>query len=198
VSDLGSSAAIGGGVVAVIAGVLLVAFFATGREALGRANDAASALMTILLIPAAVAVNERFADTGAFVPLVTGVGVIALAETTVASLLTAAGRLTMRQLLVWQGGGFGVLFAWVLGVSVAALWLGRLPPALGYVGLAASVCLVVAVVEFARLARRLGGWAQLAGLRSAPPIGTIAMLGAFFGLPVWCIVLGLGLAERIA
>jgi hypothetical protein len=54
--SLSGISAIAADVTAVVAGVLLSASFAIRRDALGRANDAASALMTILLVPPALAV----------------------------------------------------------------------------------------------------------------------------------------------
>ena len=127
--DIGGAAAIVAAPVVVIAGVLLGVFFATGREAWGRANDVASVVFALLLVPVAVA-----ADAGGAWKAVTAAGLVAMAVAAVASGLTAAGRLTVAQLTVWQGGAFAALFVWVAGVSAE-----RLPDALGWLGIAAAV-----------------------------------------------------------
>jgi hypothetical protein len=54
--DIGGISAIAAGVTAILAGILLAAFFATRNQTVGRANDAVSAVMAILLRPAAIAV----------------------------------------------------------------------------------------------------------------------------------------------
>jgi hypothetical protein len=193
VDDLGSFGAIGGGVAAVIAGLLLAAFFATGRESLGHANDAASAVMAILLIPAALSVYGLFAGTGPFILLVTAVGLVAMIVAAVASVLTAAGRLTVTQLTVWQGGSFGVLFLWVAGTSVSILAWGRLPVSLGWLGLAAAALVTVALVEIVRLARRMGGLRELEKLDRPPLLAAATILTAFVAFPAWCVWLGVSL-----
>ncbi len=191
--DLGGISAIAAGATAVVAGILLAAFFATRNQSLGHANDAASAVMAILLMPAALAVLSRFADTGPLVVIVTAVGLAAMAAAAVASVLTAAGRLTVAQLTAWQGGSFLVLFLWVVGTSVTILFWGRLPVGLGWLGLAAGGLVVVATVEILRLARRMGGLGALEELERPPLVAMISTLGAFATFPIWCIWLGLTL-----
>lgn len=183
--DVGGAAAIVAAPVVVIAGVLLGAFFATGREAYGRANDVASAAFALLLVPVAVA-----ADAGGAWTAVTASGLAAMAVAAVASGLTAAGRLTVAQLTIWQGGAFAALFVWVAGVSAE-----RLPGALGWLGIAAAVLAVIATVAIVGLVRRLG-LAAVQTLERAPPVASVATLGAFLALPVWLVLLGLELLER--
>lgn len=193
ISDPGTFGAIAGGVFAVVAGVLLAVFFATGREVFGRANDAASAMMAVLLVPAALAVSDLYRDSGPFMVAVTTVGVAAMVETAIASSLTAAGRLTVAQLVIWQGGGFVVLFTWVLGVSLAALAWDRLPAALGWLGVIAATLVVIAIVSIARLIRRPGGLGSLSSMRRPPIVPVVSSLVAFACFPIWCIWLGLSL-----
>jgi hypothetical protein len=193
VSTLAGPSAIVAGIAAVAAGLLLAAFFATGRDAIGRANDAASAAMAVLLVPPALAMNALYADGGPLVTALTVVGLAALVETALASILTAAGRLSVRQLMIWQGGGFVAVFGWLVGVSLVVLWLGRLPVLLGYLGLAMAVLFAVGLITFARLAQQLGGWSQLGSMTKVPLVPAISMAGAFVILPIWCIVLGLSL-----
>jgi hypothetical protein len=190
---LGGISAIAAGGTAVAAGVLLAAFFATRRNALGRANDAAGALMAILLVAPALAVVGRLAEAGVFITVVTGVGLLGMAAATVASALAAAGRLTVAQLTTWQGGSFIVLFLWVIGVSVAILVWGGLPVGLGWLGIAGGVLVVIATVEIIRLARRMGGLSALEKLDRPPILAMAATLAAFTAFPIWCIWLGLGL-----
>lgn len=183
-ADVGGVAAIVAAPVVVLAGVLLGVFFATGRDAWGRANDAASAVFAVLLVPVALA-----ADAGGAWTLCTIVGVAAMVGAAVASVLAAAGRLTVSQLTAWQGGAFAVLFVWVAGVGAA-----RLPDGLGWLGVAAAALAFVACVEIVRLARRLG----LAGLEKVerpPPVAAAATLAAFVALPVWLVWLGIDLVR---
>lgn len=187
--------AIAAGVTAIVAGILLAAFFATRRDALGRANDAASALMAVLLVPPAIAVAGQLSAAGPFIVVVTGVGLVGMAAATVASLLTAAGRLTVAQLTAWQGGSFIVLFAWVVGVSTAILVWDGLPVGLGWLGVAAGVLVVIATVEVIGLARRMGGLGALKELDRPPLLAMAAILAAFAAFPIWCIWLGLSLTS---
>jgi hypothetical protein len=183
--DVGAAAAIAAAPVVVIAGVLLGLFFATGREAWGRSNDVGSVVFALLLVPVAVAANAGGAWTA-----VTAAGLAAMAVAAVASALTAAGRLTVAQLTVWQGGAFAALFVWVAGVSAE-----RLPDALGWLGIAAAALAVTATAAIVGLVRRLG-FAAVQTLERAPPVATVATLGAFLALPVWLVWLGLELLER--
>jgi hypothetical protein len=191
--DLGGISAIAAGVTAVVAGILLAAFFATRNQTLGHANDAASAVMAILLMPAALAVLNRFADTGPLIVVVTAVGLAGMAGAAVASVLTAAGRMSVAQLSAWQGGSFLVLFLWVVGTSVTSLLWGRLPVGLGWLGIAAGLLVIVATAEILRLARRMGGLGALEKLERSPLVAMVSTLGAFTAFPIWCIWLGLNL-----
>ena len=118
-ASLGSLGAISGGIVAVIAMALLAAFFATGRQSLGRANDAAAALMGLLLLPVPVNILGVYPDAEPVMVIVTAIGLGAMAVLIVASGLTATGRLSIAQMTAWQGGSFGGLFLWVAGTSAA-------------------------------------------------------------------------------
>jgi hypothetical protein len=193
VDDLGSLGAIAGGFAAVIAGVSLAAFFATGRQALGHANDAAGAVMAILLMPAALSVVRLYAGTGPFIVLVTVVGLVAMTVAAVASLLAATGRGTVTQLTAWQGGSFVALFLWVAGTSVSVLIWARLPAGLGWLGFAATLLVMLAIGEILRLARRMGGLKELERLNRPPLLAAAAMLTAFVAFPVWCVWLGMSL-----
>jgi hypothetical protein len=188
--ELGGISAIAAGVTAVVAGILLAAFFATRNQTIGQANDAASAFMAILLVPTALAVLDRFADIGPLVLVVTAVGLTGMVGAAVTSVLTAGGRLTVAQLTAWQGGSFLVLFLWVVGTSVMILLWGRLPVGLGWLGIAAGVLVIVATVEILRLARRMGGLGALEKLERPPLIAMVSTLGAFAAFPIWCIWLG--------
>lgn len=192
-TEAGAFGAIAAGLVAIAAGLLLASFFATGREALGRMNDATSAVMTVLLVPAALAVADLYRDTGPFVLVVTLIGVVAMVETAIASALTAAGRLSVRQLVIWQGGGFVVLFGWVLGVSLAALWWDRLPAGLGWLGVLAATLVIVAIASITALLRRPGGIEALRDMRRPPLVPVASSLVAFGCFPIWCIWLGISL-----
>jgi len=192
-AGLGAIGGIAGGIVAVISGALLIAFFSTGNDRLGRANDATLAITAVLLLPFAVAVNDRFTDTGPVVPILTIAGVIALVATAVASALTAAGRLTVQQLLAWQGGSFVALYGWMVGVSVASLWFDRLPAEPSWIGIAAGALLVVAMISMSLVARRAGGWSAMSEMGRPPLVAMIAMALSLLGLPVWTIWLGVAL-----
>jgi len=190
VGDLGAIGGIAGGIMAIIAGILLIAFFSTGNDRLGRANDATLAITAVLLLPFALALNDRFGGTGPVVPVITIVGVIALLVTAVASALTAAGRLSVQQLLVWQGGSFVVLYAWMVGISAASLWFERLPAAPSWIGIGAGDVLVFAGISMSLAARQRGGWAAMSEMGRPPLVAMIAMALALLGLPAWTIWLG--------
>lgn len=190
---LGPVGGIAAGIAAIVAGVLLILFFATRDDRLGRANDAGLAITAVLLLPFALALNDRFEGTGLLVPGVTIVGIGALVATAVGSTLTAAGRLNAQQLVAWQGGSFVAMFAWVLSMSLAILWSGRLPAPPAWVGIGSAALLVVAIVSLALLARRLGGWSALGEMDRPPGVAIVAMALAALGLPIWSIWLGLEL-----
>src|SRR5438128_3533410 len=154
-ASLGSLGAISGGIVAVIAMALLAAFFATGRQSLGRANDAAAALMGLLLLPVPVNILGVYPDAEPVMAIVTAIGLGAMAVLIVASGLTATGRLSIAQMTAWQGGSFGGLFLWVAGTSAAILVWDRLPVGLAWLGLCAAALVAVALVQTALVARRL-------------------------------------------
>jgi hypothetical protein len=189
---LGAFGAIAAGVMALVAGVLLAAFFATWRPAFGRGNDLASAAMAILLIPAAIAVLGVYADTGPFIVLVTLIGLAGMAIAAAASILTAAGRMTVAQLTTWQGGSFGVIFLWVIGVSIAVLAFGRLPAGLGWLGVLAGLLVSVASGSIVVYARRPGGLAAI-DMRHPPLVPLVSFLAGFLCFPAWSIWLGVNL-----
>jgi hypothetical protein len=196
VHDIGAVGGIAGGVVAIIAGALLVAFFATGNDRLGRANDAGLAITAVLLLPFAVVLNDQFPETGVLVPMLTIAGVVALLVTAVASALTAAGRLSARQLVVWQGGSFVVLYGWMVGMGAASLWFQRLAAAPAWIAIGAGAILVVAIISMSLEARRLGGWSAMGEMRRPPLLAMVAMALSLLGLPAWTIWLGLDLLGR--
>jgi hypothetical protein len=185
--------AIAAGVSAAVAGILLAAFFATRRDALGRANDVASALMALLLVPPALGIAGRLPDAWPFIAVVTGIGLVGMSAAAVTSVLTAAGRLSVAQLTIWQGGSFVVLFLWVVALSAAIVIWGGLPIGLGALGLSAGVLVVIATLDVIRLARRMGGLAALETMDRPPILAMCATLAAFAAFPIWCIWLGLSL-----
>jgi hypothetical protein len=193
VSELGGIGGIAGGVVAIVAGLLLIAFFSTGDDRLGRANDAGLAITAVLLLPFAVSLNDQFAGTGVLVPGLTIVGVAALLVTAVASALTAAGRLGVQQLLVWQGGSFVVLYGWMAGMGAASLWYQRLPAPAAWIGIGGGALLIVALISMSLEARRLGGWSAMGEMRRPPIVAMIAMAVSLLCLPAWTIWLGVDL-----
>jgi hypothetical protein len=189
----GSFGAIAGGIVAMIAMGLLVAFFATGRQALGRANDAAAAFMGLLLLPVPVNLLGVYPDGGPVMALVTAIGLGAMGVLIVASSLTAIGRLSVAQMTAWQGGSFGGLFLWVAGTSAVIVVWDRLPIGLAWLGLGAAGLVAVALVEIALLARRLGGANELEQLSRPPLFAAVAVVLGLAAFPVWCIWLGFSL-----
>lgn len=186
-------ATIAAGILACIAGILLAVFFATSKDAWGRANDAASAAFAMLLVPAALAMNERYASVaGPWMLAVTALGLIAMSVAAGASVLTALGRLAVEDLTRWQGGSFAALFAWVGAVSTAVVTFGGLPAGIGWLGLAATVLAIVATLEIVRLVRR-HGLEELTKLARPPLVAAGATLAAFVLFPIWCVWLGLAL-----
>jgi hypothetical protein len=139
--------AIAAGVVMIVSGLFLAAFFATGRDALGRLNDATSVIFALLLIPAVLAVGDVLGSIGAWSTLTVVLGLIGVGLVAVTSLLTAAGKLTVRQLTIWQGGSFAILMAWVILASVVGLAAGLLPSGLCLVGVAAGILTAIAAIS---------------------------------------------------
>jgi len=192
-SVLASPSTVAAGILAAVAGMLLGVFFATGSDAWGRANDAASAAFAVLLVPAALVLYDRYAPAaGVWAGAFTTLGLAAIAAAAVSSALTALGRLSVADLTKWQGGSFAALFLWVGAVSVSVLAYGGLPAGIGWLGLAATGLALVATLEIVRIVRRVG-IEELARLTRPPVLAAGAALAAFVAFPLWCISLGLAL-----
>ena len=196
-SGIAGPSTIGAGVSALIAGILLAVFFATSNVAWGRANDAASVAFSLLLVPAALAMHQRYAPVAPWMLAVTALGLIALGVAAGSSLLTALGRLSVEDLTRWQGGSFAAVFAWVGAVSAAIVGLGGLPAGIGWLGLVAAALAVGATLEVVRLVRR-HGMAELARMTRVPRIAAGASLSAAAVFPIWCVWLGVALSGPCA
>jgi hypothetical protein len=188
------SLAVAAGIVALISGILLGAFFATGREWLGRANDATSALFMVMLIPAALVLGDRL---GALQPwwfgAATVIGLLGLGAGIIFSILAAMGRLSITQLTRYQGGAFGVVLVWVGLISEGGIRHEVLPSGLGWLGLGTVLAGAVAVITLVRLARRAGSIEALGRMDRPPPLAAAATLTALLGFPAWCVWLGFSL-----
>jgi hypothetical protein len=184
--------AIAAGIVMIVSGLFLAAFFATGRDALGRANDATSVVFAVLLVPAVLAVGDLLGSSGIWSTVTMVLGLISIGLVAVTSLLTAAGKLTVRQLTIWQGGSFAVLMAWVILVSLVGLAAGLLPSGLCLVGVAAGVLTSIAAISIGVEVRRVGV-ASLSDMSRPPIVPIVATLGAAVALPLWSIWLGIWL-----
>ena len=189
---LGRQGAVAGSVAALIAGVLLAAFLATGRRWFVKANYAACAVLAIVLVPPALAVFGRYAETGHVILLLTVLGLLAMAIAAITSSVAAAGRLDTPRVTVWQRGSFAALIIWMAGLSVVMLVWGRLPPELGWFGLASVVVVVVALLQILRLAPRRGGVRQLEQRGRPLVIAGATVLAGALAVPLW--LLGLGVA----
>jgi len=144
-------------------------------------------------VPAVITLHGRLepvAGPASFA--VAAIGLAAVTGTTIFSVLAALGRLSVAQLTTWQGGSFGLLFAWVGLISLVGLVTGRLPAGLGWLGLVAMALALVAAVEVTRMVRR-SGMEELAKLTRPPVVAALATLGALVAFPAWCVLLGLSL-----
>jgi hypothetical protein len=186
--------AIVAGAVMVASGVFLAAFFATGRDALGRANDATSAVFAILLVPAVLAVGDLTASLAIWSTVTVVLGLVGVGLVALTSLLTAAGKLTVEQLTKWQGGAFVVLMAWVIVSSLVGLASGLLPSGLCLLGLAAGVLAATAAISIGFEVRRVG-MTGLSQMTRPPLVPMLATLGAAVVLPLWSIWLGVSLLQ---
>jgi hypothetical protein len=187
------AATIAAGVLALVSGVLLAIFFATGKVAWGRANDAASAAFALLLVPALITLHGRLEPVvGPVAFALTASGVAAVIGTTIFSALAALGRLSIGHITTWQGGSFGLLFAWVGLISLVGLVTDRLPTGVAWLGLVAMTFALIATIEVGRLVRRFG-MDELARMTRPPLIAAGATLVALVAFPVWCVWLGLSL-----
>lgn len=184
--------AIAAGVVMIVSGLFLAAFFATGRDALGRANDATSVIFAVLLIPAVLAVGDLLGSIGTWSTVTVVLGLAGVGLVAGTSLLTAAGKLTVEQLTKWQGGAFVVLMAWVIVASVVGWASGLLTLGLCLLGLTAGALSAIAAISIGLEVRRVG-MAGLSEMRRPPTVPIVATLGAAVALPLWSIWLGIWL-----
>lgn len=192
VSALAPAAAIGAGIMALLAGILLAVFFATRVDAWGRANDAAGAVFAALLVPVALTLHGRLAEAGIASLVVAAIGLVSMAVAAATSVLTALGRLSIEQLTTWQGGSFAGLFAWVAGASILMLVTDELGAPLAWLGIAAAGLAVLATLDIVRIVRKVG-MAGMATMQRPPTVAMISALAAFAAFPAWCIWLGLSL-----
>lgn len=186
--------AIAAGVVMIVSGLFLAAFFATGRDSLGRANDATSVVFAILLVPAVLAVGDLLGSLAMWPAVTVALGLVGVGLVAVTSLLTAAGKLSVEQLTKWQGGAFVVLMAWVIFASLLGWASGLLPTGLCTLGLAAGVLTAIAAISIGFEVRR-HGMARLSQMTRPPIVPIVATLGAAVALPLWSIWLGVSLLQ---
>jgi hypothetical protein len=181
------------GIVALVSGILLGAFFTTGKEWLGRANDATSAIFMAMLIPAALVLGDRLdALQPWWFGAATVIGLLGLGAGIISSILAAMGRLSITQLTRYQGGAFGGVLVWVGLISEGGIRHEVLPAGLGWLGLGTVLAGAVTVLTLVRQVRRAGSIEAL-GLDRPPALVSAAVMAAFLGFPAWCVWLGFSL-----
>jgi len=179
-TSAGASTVVAGFALA-ISGACLAIFFATDREAWGRANDATIALFAVLMMPAAVEVQtpQAFATLA-----VAGMLVIA-----VTSGLTAAGKLDWLLSAKIGGVGFAGYAMWLIAACVQALAAGGLPAALGWFGLLTAG---LAAISLGLALRFIKVHGRLFGEDAHPPTELwIAPTLTYLCLVAWTVWLGL-------
>ena len=165
------------GAAGILAGVLLVMFFALagrhGWDWTGTANDVAVAVQFAAFAPAAWALRRRLPATRA-VQAGTVAAVFAMIAAAVLHLLLVAGALSFEAQVPAAIAAFLVVYAWLLGAGLAAHRARALPRPVTRTGLLLAVAFLVGMV--------LAG----AGLVLPGPSGRLALwLGLALGFPGW-------------
>jgi len=179
------------GISFLVSGACIAVFFATEKEAWGRANDATIALFAALMIPPVLEIYQRYAPGSKPVVLLpTVLGVTGLLVVVITSGLTALAKLDWLLSAKIGAFGFGGFVAWMIWLSTLILREGGLPDALAWFGLATAAMLGVVVamaIRFIRINGSFSGEVQ-------PPISLWIVFGlAFLCVPAWTIWLGLSL-----
>lgn len=147
-------AATAAAVLTVIGVVTLVAFFATGSSALGRANDVSSMMGSIATVPIAL-VRRPLASHAS--PLLAnaavGVEIIGVALVVLFSTPLILGRMTFEATLVPITLGNALVGVWVLVTAALLLTGGIVTVGLGLLGVAGGLGLTVAAGAFPALGR---------------------------------------------
>ena len=157
--------------------VLLATFFATRNARFDRLAEWAFVGFAILSIPTLPAVADRLPAGSVVTPVVTAIGLAGAVGLGLAELLVTVGAVDFRRIGPAATLAFCAYLTWIGAVSVVAILGGRLPAALGWLGLAS---IVVAAVLVAAIVRTPG---VLRGERE--PSRTLSMA---FGLPMLGIV----------
>jgi len=167
---MSGASAVAAGIAFLVSGACIAVFFATEKEAWGRANDATIALVAALMIPPVLEIYELYSPgSKLIVGLPTAFGVIGLLVVVITSGLTALAKLDWLLSAKIGAFGFGAFLAWVIWLCMLILREGGLPDALAWFGLAT---------------------ADLAAMEADMPIGMIGRFGAALGDLVGCQVAG--------
>jgi len=177
-TSAGASTVVAGFALA-ISGACLALFFATDREAWGRANDATIALFAVLMVPAVLDVETS--------PVATAVGAAGMLVIAVTSGLTAAGKLDWLLSAKIGGIGFAGFMAWMIAACIS----GELPAALRWFGLATAGLALISLVVVLSFIRTHG---HVFGGDAQPP--TAVIVGptlTYLCLVAWTVWLGFAL-----
>jgi hypothetical protein len=175
----------------LVSGALLVAFFRSGSEVLGRANDATTALFAGLMIPVTVEVYQRFGpDSRWAAGASTLLGILGLMTVASTSALTAAARLHWLLSAKIGGVGFAGFLIWMGAVCVMIVGRGGLPRALAWFGF---VVLGIAAVAAGLAMTFLRAHGSFSGdIQPSPALSAIFAL-AYLCFPTWIGWLGVSL-----
>ena len=180
------------GVSAVLAGVslflasgLLIAFFVTENETVDRASNWLFVVFYVFMGWTMIEVHGLYVDVAAWAWVLTLIGVAVLAFLLVVQVLVALGGLDFRRVAIATTVGFVVILLWMLGASILIVAEGRLPTALGWLGVAVIGAAMV-VLGISATDRELMMGEQTPG----PLINALYGL-VLVGVSVWLFWLGL-------
>lgn len=188
---MAGASAVAAGISFLVSGACIAVFFATEKEAWGRANDATIALFAALMIPPVLEIYELYSPgSKLIVGLPTAFGVIGLLVVVITSGLTALAKLDWLLSAKIGAFGFGAFLAWVIWLCMLILREGGLPDGLAWFGLATAATAGAAAVMTIRFISIHG---SLSGEVEPPAFLWVVFGITFFCFASWTIWFGLSL-----
>ena len=179
--------AIATGVLFGAALAFLTAFFFTKNERFDRVAEWCFVLFVLGAIPTMLSVARLFRDGGPVVPIATAIGIVSVAVVGIAELGTTLRLVDFRRVAPIVTVAFLGFLVWIGIVSVLIVTQGRLPAALGWLGIAAIV-LGIAIVGW--ITRQPG---VMGGDREPARGPMIALVIPMAGIVGWLVLLGFNL-----
>lgn len=172
------------GLALLVAAGLLIYFFATENETADKASNWFFLVFYGLMAWTVVEVHGVYVDVGAFVWVLTIVGLAALTVLFVGTLLIVLNVIDFRRVAMITTGAFLIVMLWMLAISILIVTQGGLPDALGWLGIGV-MALSLAVVGIGAIDRQL----MMGEKTPGPGLNTVYGL-ILVGLTVWIVWLG--------